>query len=98
MIAITSDFLEIAIKIIREQEFIIGSLAWDEARKVQGLQIIDAKNGKISIENSDPKKIINNLVAQYERIFGRASHEVSKDAVRSIVSKMPVDEVPVSLR
>lgn len=91
-------FPNIAIRIIKEQELIIGPLAWDEARKVQGLQIIDIKREEVTIQEGDKKIIINKLVAQYERIFGKASKEVCKDAVKDIVATMNPDEVPESLR
>lgn len=94
----TTIFNQILIRIIKEQELVIGPLAWEEARKVQGLQIIDLKNGEVSLQNGDPKNIVDSLVAQYERLFGRASHEVCRDAVRDIVANMTPEEVPSSLR
>jgi len=89
---------QIASRIIKEQELIIGPLAWDEARKVQGLEILDKKNGKINLQNGDPKNVIDRLVARYERIFGRASHEVCREAARDIIAEMSAEEVPSSLR
>ncbi len=65
----TTLFPQIASRIIKEQELVIGPLAWDEARKVQGLKIIDQKKGEVNLQNGDAKGIINNLVAQYERIL-----------------------------
>ena len=94
----TTIYNQILIRIIKEQELVIGPLAWEEARKVQGLQIIDLKNGEVSLQNGDPKNIVDSLVAQYERLFGRASHEVCRDAVRDIVANMTPEEVPSSLR
>jgi len=94
----SSQFSQIAIRIIKEQEFIIGSLAWDEARKVQGLQVLDQKKGKINLQNGDTRIVIDKLVAQYERIFGRASHEVCRDAVRDIIAEMPSEGIPSSLK
>ncbi len=91
-------FDQISIRIIKEQELIIGPIAWDEARKVEGLQIIDEKKGEINLQDGDPKSIINGLVAQYERLFGRASHEVCKEAVRDLITKMSSEEVPSSLK
>jgi hypothetical protein len=91
-------FPQIAIKIIREQELVIGPLAWDEARKVQGLQVVDEKKGEVNLLNGDPKNIIDKLVAQYERIFGRASHAVCHDAVLDLIAKMSPEEIPSSLR
>lgn len=91
-------FPQIAIRIIRGQELIIGPLAWDEARKVQGLQIIDEKKGEVNLRNGDQKNIIDKLVAQYERIFGKASHAVCHDAVQDILALMPSEEIPSSLK
>jgi hypothetical protein len=35
--------LQIALRIIKAQEMIVGPLAWDEARKVSGFHIVDQK-------------------------------------------------------
>ncbi len=88
--------LKIPIRIIKEQELVIGPLAWDEASKVSGLTI-DQSHNSVSF-SGDGKDAINRLVAQYERIFGRASHEVCRDAVRDIISEMSPDEIPSSLK
>lgn len=87
----------IASKIIREQERIIGPLAWTEAGKVQGLHIVDTDKGEVTIGNGDAKEVVNRLVGRYERLFGRASHEVCKDAARGIIAELPPTEVPSSL-
>ena len=87
---------KIASQIIKEQELVIGPLAWSEAGKVQGLHI-DAQKGEVTIENGDPKAAVDRLVAQYERLFGRASHEVCIEAAASIISSLPRSEVPASL-
>jgi len=94
----TIQFPQIAIRIIREQELVIGPLAWDEARKVQGLKVIDEKKGEVSLQDGDQKNVINKLVAQYERIFGRASHVVCHDAVQDIIAEMSPDQIPSSLK
>ena len=88
---------QIAATIIKEQELVIGPLAWSEAGKVQGLQI-NSQKGEVTISNGDPKAAVDRLVAQYERLFGRASHEVCRDAVASLIATMPSAEVPASLR
>jgi len=89
---------EIAVRIIREQEFVIGPLAWVEASKVPGLSVIDQRVGTVLITGTDQNTVINMLVAQYEKLFGRASHEVSKDAVKSLIANIPPTEIPSSLR
>ena len=93
-----AQFPQIAIRIIKEQELVIGPLAWDEARKVEGLRIVDEKRGEITISDVDPKNIIDKLVAQYERIFGKASHEVCRESVQDIISTMSAEEIPLSLK
>lgn len=91
-------FPQIVLRIIKEQESVIGPLAWDEARKVQGIEVVDAKKGEINLQNGDMRDIVNKLVAQYERIFGKASHEVCKEAVQDLIAEMPLDQIPTSLR
>ena len=91
-------FSQISFRIIKEQELIIGPLAWEEARKVQGLMVIDQQKGEVNLQNGDPKNVVDKLVAQYERIFGKASHAVCHDAVRDLIAKMPPEEVPSSLK
>jgi len=89
-------FDQIPIRIIKEQELIIGPLAWDEAGKVVGLNINPAHNFVSFV--GDEKDVINRLVAQYERLFGKASHEVCKEAVQDLIAEMPPEEVPSSLK
>jgi len=89
-------FDQIPIRIIKEQELIIGPLAWDEAGKVVGLTI-DQSHNSVSF-SGDEKDIVNRLVAQYERLFGRASHEVCKEAVQDLIAEMSPEEIPSSLK
>lgn len=93
-----ANFNEIARRIIEEQATVIGPLAWNEAGKVQGLTIVSRESGQVEINASDQSEVINKLVAQYERLFGQASHEVCRDSVASLLALMPVNEVPASLR
>lgn len=89
---------EMTVRIIREQELVIGPLAWIEAAKVVGLTVIDKRAGTVLLTDPDQASVINRLVAQYEKLFGRASHEVSKDAVKSLLANIPLEEIPTSLR
>lgn len=94
----TSLLQEITVRIIREQELVIGPLAWIEAAKVPGLTIIDKRAGTVFLSDIEPETIVDKLVAQYEKLFGRASHDVSRDAVKSLIANIPVGEIPSSLR
>jgi hypothetical protein len=88
---------DVAIKIIKKQELVIGPLAWTEAAKVRGLSI-DISKGSVAISDSDPKYTVDRLVAQYERLFGRASQEVCRDAVADILKSFAPTDIPASLR
>ncbi|CAN5752738.1 hypothetical protein BH11PAT2_BH11PAT2_01820 [soil metagenome] len=88
---------QIAGRIIKEQALVIGPLAWTEAGKVEGLHILDQKKGEVELQNSDPKESVNQLVARYERLFGRASREACRDAVKAILAELSPGDVPSSL-
>ena len=87
------DILEQAAeKIIEEQEKIIGPIALEQAKKVPGLTV-NLQKHEVKIEG-DQKEILQKLVEQYQHLFGRASVEVCKDAVRNIIKQVPPDNVP----
>ena len=88
---------QIATKIIKEQELIIGPIAWEEARKVKGLNVVDSEKGEVTVENSNTQ-VIDMLINQYEHIFGPASKEVCKDAVATLLVDLSPSDIPLSLR
>jgi hypothetical protein len=88
---------EIAIRIIKEQELVMGPIAWTEARRVDGLRIATGTPSEVAIDSSDPKTTINGLVARYENLFGRAARETCREAVASIIAELSPAEVPSSL-
>ncbi len=89
---------QIAVRIVKEQELIVGPLAWHQASKVQGLRV-DEKTGAVSIiDVSHGSLVLDQLVGQYEHLFGRASREVCREAAAPLVADLPAGEVPASLR
>ena len=90
-------FSNIVLKIIMQQEAVIGPLAWNEASKVQGLRV-EKSLGTVEMTDADQGVVVDRLVAQYERLFGRASHEVCREAAASLIANLPPAEVPSSLR
>jgi len=88
---------QIAKNIIKEQELIIGPVAWSEAKKVNGLHIEGRNFSEIRMEVENIE-VIDKLVRQYERLFGRASTEVCKDAASILIRSLPSNQVPNSLR
>jgi hypothetical protein len=87
-------FDQIAVKIIKEQELVIGPIAWIEAKKVKGLEIQD--NNVHVLGQTRP--VLEALVSRYARLFGDASIEVCKDAARPFIGKFPKTELPASLQ
>jgi hypothetical protein len=88
---------DIAVRIIQEQELVIGPLAWSEAEKTQGIRVINRASSQIEIDG-DGAGAVDRLVAKYERLFGRASHEVCREAAAPLLVGMPEAEIPSSLR
>ena len=77
----------------------MGSLAWEQAERVRGLHVIDTKTGEVSIDaGADKRAVINDLVKEYEVLFGRAAQEVCKEAAVTLLADLQLSEVPESLR
>ncbi|TSC72156.1 MAG: Uncharacterized protein G01um101438_659 [Parcubacteria group bacterium Gr01-1014_38] len=87
---------QFASNIIKEQESIMGPLAWEQASKVTGLRV-DIQAHTVNVEGNS-KEVLEKLVAQYGRLFGPASREVCRDAIRSLLSQVAPDEIPAVLR
>ncbi len=86
-----------AIKIIKEQELLIGPVAWNQASKVSGLRIIADKQS-VEIEGGHESIVIDNLVDRFEKLFGRAGREVCKEAVSALIADLKPAEIPSSLK
>lgn len=88
-------YAEIATRIIKSQEDIIGPLALQQAQKVSGLRV-SWQSKKVEIQG-DSAKVIDNLVKQYEALFGSIAVETCRDVTKQLVSKLPEQERPKSL-
>ncbi len=86
---------EFVSRIIKEQELIIGPLAWREAKKVRGLQVSEKREVAV---RGNVKEVLSELVRQYETLFGPASRQVCRDAVRNLVPTMSAKDVPDVLK
>lgn len=84
-----------ASKIIKEQQAIIGPIALDQAKKVSGLTVTSADDVKIT---GNKRETLGNLVKQFEKLFGKASVQVCKDAFEPFSSKIPVADIPDILK
>lgn len=86
----------VASRIVKEQEVIIGPIAWEEARSVKGLKV-DVIRKELKVQGNQ-KETLQALVNQYRRLFGKASEEVCREAVRDIISEVPQELVPPLLK
>jgi hypothetical protein len=88
-------FDKMSLQIIKQQAAMIGRLAWDTARTVPGINIIDGDT--VHINQDDPKTVINSLVARYESLFGPLSREMCREAIAGMTIDIPKDSLPSSL-
>lgn len=88
-------YAQVVGKIIKEQETIIGPIALEQAQKVAGLKVSSLDDINIS---GNAKEVIENLVKQYEKLFGQVSIEVCKEAVRDAKTNLSKDDLPAILQ
>lgn len=88
-------YAEIVDRIIKEQQSIIGPLALEQARKVEGLSVLDGNRVRVQ---GNGKEVLEHLVSQYEKFFGKASIEVCKDALTPIKDKLTSVDLPEVLK
>jgi len=82
--------------IIHEQELIVGkTVALWQAKKVPTLNF--QASDQIAL-NGDPKEALSNLVLQYSELFGQASVEVCKDAIKKTSLQFTPEELPEILK
>jgi hypothetical protein len=89
-------FDQIVEKIIRQQEAIIGPVAVEQAKQVHELKI-NWPQHDAHIEGN-PQHAINELIEQYKTLFGQIAVQVSKEAVASMLAKLPPEQRPSSLQ
>lgn len=84
-------YSEVVFKIVREQEMVVGPLAIDLARNVNGLKVNN--RNEFSIEG-DPKLALHELLMQYKKLFGELSLQVSKKALKDNIKNFQKGELP----
>lgn len=89
-------FEQIALKIIKAQEPIIGPIAWHEAKNISDISILDQKEGILLLKGNG-KKVIEALVYRYRTMFGKTAHRVCIDAAKDLIQQLPVNEIPENL-
>jgi hypothetical protein len=82
-------------RIIKEQQAIIGPMALSQAQKVPGIQAATADDVQIT---GNAKEVLENLVNQYAKLFGKASVEVCKEAIEPLSDKISPNDLPDILK
>lgn len=83
-------------KIIQEQENVIGPIALEQAKKVPGLTLNWEKHEVVLSGNET--EILEQLVENYKHLFGQASVEVCREAVKNLIKSVPADKIPSQLQ
>lgn len=89
-------YAQIAVKIIKGQEAIIGPIALEQAKRVPDLTL-DWEKQEAHIAGNEVN-VIENLVEVYKQLFGQISVEVSKEAAAALVGRLPAAGLPEVLR
>jgi hypothetical protein len=89
-------FDQMAEKIIEQQEAIIGPVAVDQAKLVSELKINWLQHN-VDI-SGNPQKAIDDLVTQFKELFGQMAVETCKAAVSNLVTQLPNEQIPGSLK
>lgn len=82
--------------IVKGQQGVIGPVALEVAQRVGGI-VVDGRSIKTT-EQADTKESVDQLVSQFETLFGKASVAVCKEAAHDVVAQLEDDAIPQSLR
>jgi hypothetical protein len=87
----------VVLRIVLQQAELVGTLAWQVAQQVSGIDVIDMLKSQITIRG-EPKEAINELIGKYQKLFGKMARDVCKNAVADILADMDANDIPESLR
>jgi hypothetical protein len=89
-------YATICSQIVKEQGQIIGTLSYEQASRVQGLQINPSTyNCTIA---GEPLVVLEQLVDKYRQFFGNAAVEVCREAAMHLKARLPQEQIPELLR
>ena len=88
-------YSQMAERIIKQQESIIGPVAIEQAEHIHNLKVDWGKH-EVSV-SGEGSKVIDDLVDKYKELFGKISVEVCKEAAGPLMSKLPAGELPKTL-
>lgn len=89
-------YSQIAVKIIKQQESIIGPVAIEQAKRVKELNV-DWDKKTVTVSGNEANAI-DKLIDQYKELFGQISVEVCKEAAGPLLKNLPADGLPKELK
>lgn len=89
-----TSYIDLIKRIIQGQEQVIGPLAAINAKKVLGLHIL----GQEITTEGNGKQILEDLVNQYAKLFGKASIELCRESILPILDKISPNDIPEILK
>jgi len=89
-------YAQIASKIIKQQESIIGPVAIEQAQAIGGLELNWGK--ELVTITGNGQQVVDRLVRQYKNLFGQISVEVCKEAASALLGQLPQDKLPETLK
>ncbi len=95
---IPEKYQQAVIIITKEQEKIIGkNLSMQLVQSVDHLRL-GADGNPVIDTAANPVDVLGELVDQYATVFGRASIEVAKEAVKTLSQNFSASELPENLK
>lgn len=82
--------------IVTNQSSIIGPIAAEQANRVNGIQISEDLQ-TITLKGNGASILVE-LVKQYEKLFGKASIEVCREAVKEVIAQLSDRDLPEILK
>ncbi|HUD20064.1 MAG TPA: hypothetical protein VMR81_06510 [Patescibacteria group bacterium] len=91
----TTLYSALATSILKGQLLVIGPLAVDQAKMVTGITVDSSNTIRIT---GNEKEVLTNLVKRFERLFGKASIEVCKEAIKESQLSISDKDLPDILK
>jgi len=89
------DITTVVQAIIMSQREVMGPLALEQANTVSGILVDESGKVKITLKkDTSTKDLLKSLVKKYEQLFGQASIEVCKDAIKESGVTLDEKDVP----
>lgn len=94
----TEEGVKLVEAIVLQQMEVIGPLAITQARKAHGITVSDQGRVTLIEKSLSMGDVLVNVVHLYERIFGKTSVELCRDAIRETKISLTATDLPEILQ